>query len=83
MLLEQGQLEKDRILANAQKEADKIRRQAEITAEQELKKAQLLLRGEAVELASRLAEAILKERIDAKDHDRLIEDYIQTVGKTA
>jgi F-type H+-transporting ATPase subunit b len=83
MLLEQGRVEKERILVNAQKEADRIRRQAELTAEQEYKQAQHLLRREAVDLAARLAEAILKERIEPKDHDRLIRDYVETVGKTA
>lgn len=83
MLLEQGRLEKERILANAQKEAEKIRKQAQLTAEQELKKAQSMLRKEAVELAARIAEALLKERIDPKDHERLIRQYVESVGKTA
>lgn len=83
MLLEQGRLEKERILANAQKEAEKIRKQAQMTAEQELKKAQSTLRKEAVELATRIAEALLKERIDPKDHERLIQEYVHSVGKTA
>jgi F-type H+-transporting ATPase subunit b len=83
MLVEQGRAEKERILAHAQKEAEKIRRQAEITAEQEFKKAQLVLRREAAELAARIAGTILKERIDAKDHERLIKDYVETMGKSA
>ncbi len=83
MLLEQGRVEKERILANARKEAEKIRKQAELTAEQEFKKAQSVLRKEAVELAARIAEALLKERIDPKDHERLIQQYLQSVGKTA
>ncbi len=83
MLLEQGRVEKERILANAQKEADRIRRQAELTAAQEYKQAQHVLRKEAVDLATGLAAAILKERIDPKDHDRLIKEYVETVGKTA
>jgi len=83
MLLDQGRVEQERILLHAQKEAEKIRRQAAITAEQEFKKAQLLLRSEAAELAARIAETILKERIEAADHDRLIQDYVETVGKSA
>jgi F-type H+-transporting ATPase subunit b len=83
MLLEQGRLEKERILANAQKEAEKIRKQAQLTAEQELKKARSMLRKEAVELAARIAEALLKERIDPRDHERLIQHYVESVGKTA
>lgn len=83
MLLEQGRQEKERILAHAHKEAEKIRKQAELTAEQELKKAKSLLRREAVELAARMAETILRQRIDSKDHERLIRQYVDSVGKMA
>lgn len=83
MLLEQGRQEKERILAHAHKEAEKIRKQAELTAEQELKKARSLLRREAVELAARIAETILRQRIDSKDHERLIRQYVDSVGKMA
>ncbi len=83
MLLDQGKAEKEKILANAEREAHKIRRQAEIAVEQEAKKAQLLLRKEAVELASQMAEALLRERIGPKDHDRILQEYVETLGKTA
>lgn len=82
MLVEQGQMEKDKILASAKQEAEKIRRDAEVTAEQELKKAYLLLRQEAVELASNLAETLLKDKIKEEDHERLLQDYLETLGKT-
>jgi F-type H+-transporting ATPase subunit b len=83
MLVEQGRVEKEKILTNARREAEKIRRQAELAVEQELKKAQQFLREEAVELATQLAEALLKERIESKDHERLITDYVESLGKTA
>jgi F-type H+-transporting ATPase subunit b len=83
MLIDQGKAEREKILANAQREAEKIRRQAEIMALQELKKAQYLLREEAVELAGSMAEAILRERIAPDDHESLIRDYVETLGKTA
>lgn len=83
MIIEQGHREKERILARARAEAEKIRRQAEIAAEQEFKKAQALLRREAVELATRLAETILRQRLTASDHKRLVDDYLENVGKMA
>ncbi len=83
MLVEQGRVEKEKILANARREAEKIRRQAGLAAEQELKQAQHLLRKEAVELASHLAEALLKDRIESKDQERMIADYVESLGKTA
>jgi F-type H+-transporting ATPase subunit b len=82
MLLDQGRREKEKILASAQAEAEKIRRQAEATAAQELKQAQHMLRGEAVELAARMAEGILRKGIGPKDHERLVQEYVDTVGKS-
>jgi|Deesub1362A_J573_1020465.scaffolds.fasta_scaffold00186_41 F-type H+-transporting ATPase subunit b len=83
MLIDQGRTEKEKILVNAQKEAERIRRQAELTAEQELKKAKQLLREEAVMLAAQMAEELLKQRIEPKDHTSLIQDYVKRLGKAA
>ncbi len=81
MIIEQGKQEKERILARAHKEAERIIKQAELAAEQELKKAYSSIRLEAVEMAAAIAEAILKDKIDSKDHKRLIEQYVENVGK--
>jgi len=81
MIIEQGRQEKERILARAHKEAERIIKQAELAAEQELKKAYSSIRLEAVEMAAAIAEAILKDKIDSKDHKRLIEQYVENVGK--
>ena len=83
MLIDQGRAEKNKIIANAEKEADKIRRQAELTTEQELKKAKIQLRQEAVEMAAQMASTILTERIGDKDQEALIDNYLETLGKTA
>lgn len=81
ILVEQGQVEKEKIIANAKEEAEKIRREAEITASQEFKKAQVLLRQEAVELAANFAETLLRDKVDEKDHERLLQEYLNTLGK--
>jgi len=81
MIIEQGKQEKERILARAHEEAERIIKQAELAAEQELKKAYSSIRLEAVEMAAAIAEAILKDKIDSKDHKRLIEQYVENVGK--
>jgi F-type H+-transporting ATPase subunit b len=83
MLIDQGKAEKEKILANAQREGERIRQQSEITAQQEIKKAQHLLRQEAVELAASMAETMLKERIQPKDHEILIDDYLEKLEKGA
>ena len=81
MLAEQGAAEKKKILENAQHEAERIKQQARFMADQEVKKAQAILRKEAVELAANMAEALLKEKITERDHKRLIDEYIEKVVK--
>ncbi len=81
MLAEQGASEKKKILENAQHEAERIKQQARFMADQEVKKAQAILRKEAVELAANMAEALLKEKITERDHKRLIDEYIEKVVK--
>lgn len=81
MLVEQGEVEKQKILTNAKLEAEKIRHDTELAAAQELKKAHLLLRKEAVDLATNLAETILKDGIKENDHERLMQEYFDTLGK--
>ncbi len=81
MLAEQGDAEKKKILENARQEAARIKQQARFMADQEIKKAQVLLRKEAVELAAKTAEALLKEKITERDHKRLIDEYVEKVVK--
>jgi F-type H+-transporting ATPase subunit b len=83
ILVEQGQVEKEKLIASAKEEAEKIRREAEITASQEFKKAQVLLRKEAVELAANLAETLLRDKVSEKDHERLLQEYLNTLEKTS
>ncbi len=82
MLAEQGAAEKKKILENAQIEAERMKQQAQFMADQEVKKAKLMLRKEAVALAANMAEALLKEKITETDHKKLIDEYIEKVVNT-
>ena len=53
---------------------------AKMTAEQEVRKARILLKNEAVELAMTMAEALIKEKINDHDRKRIVEDYLVKVG---
>ncbi len=53
---------------------------AKMTAEQEVRKARILLKNEAVELAMTMAEALIKEKINDQDRKRIVEDYLVKVG---
>lgn len=72
-------LEKERIIAEANVTAAKIREQAQNAANQEVLKARAELREEAARLAVQLAEQSLKQNIRKDDQDRLVNDYLTKV----
>lgn len=75
----EGELEKQRIIAEAKATADKIKEQARQTAEQEVLKAKAELREEAARLAVQLAAQSLKENLKQDDQDRLVKEYLSKV----
>jgi F-type H+-transporting ATPase subunit b len=77
----EGELERERILANAREMAQKITAEAEKTAESEILRARTELRQEASRLAIALAEELLKKQINAGDQQRLVDEYVSKVGE--
>jgi F-type H+-transporting ATPase subunit b len=75
----EGELEKERIIAEAKVSALKIKEQAEQTAAREVLKARAELRGEAARLAVQLAEQNLKEKVGSDDQNRLVGEYLTKV----
>ncbi len=67
----------DKARIDAQKLVD--RAQAEI--EQDIEKAKLAYRDNLVELSSMMTEKILKEKIDAKEHERLVDRFIKELER--
>jgi len=78
---QEGEQERERILANAQEMAVKIQQEAEKSAATAVAKARLELRQEASKLAVTLAEELLKKDFTEADHVRLVEEYMQKVGE--
>ena len=76
----EGELEKQKIIANAKEMAIKIEQDAEKTAELEIAKARTELQREAVQLAVGVAEELLKKNFTKEDDTRLIDEYMQKVG---
>lgn len=76
---QEGELEKERIIAEAKVTAEKIREQAAATASQEVFKARVALREEAASLAVQMAEQSLRETMKKDDQDRLVNDYLTKV----
>ena len=71
--------EGEAILAHAPAAAERIHRDAAASAAQELRRAQAELRAEAAELATRMAEQILEEKLANFDRERLVDEFITRV----
>lgn len=68
--------EKSRILEEAEVAAKRIKEQAAASANQEIERARTELREEAAKLSVQLAAHSLKERVEAGDQDRFINEFI-------
>ena len=81
MIRAQGQTEKEKIIEDARKAAEKMKEDTQARMEQEFNRAKSELRVEAVQLSVRMAEEILKRNITAEDHDNMVRDYLDKVVK--
>jgi F-type H+-transporting ATPase subunit b len=78
---ERAEAERASLLADARAAADRIRAAAANAVEHELRRARAGLREEASKLAIELASGILNEKVTAQDRDRLIDEFIERVGR--
>jgi F-type H+-transporting ATPase subunit b len=79
MIQAQGLAEKERIIADARKAAEKMKEDTQARMEQEFHKASHELRTEAVRLSAQMAEELLRKHIRAEDHEVIVKDYIEKV----
>ena len=79
MIRKQGLAEKERIIADAARAAEKMKDDARKRMDQEMKTARHDLREEAVRLSVQMAQEILRENITATDHGAMVGDYIDKV----
>lgn len=75
------EVERKRILKEAEEKATRLRRDAEFRVDQELKQAQRDLLLDAVDGSVGAADELLKSRIQAADQERLANDYLESLGK--
>jgi F-type H+-transporting ATPase subunit b len=75
--------ERSRILAEARASADRIRQDATAAVDQELRRAQAVLREEAADLAVELAGNLLRDKINEADRERLLDEFISSVEQSA
>jgi F-type H+-transporting ATPase subunit b len=81
--LDQARAEAERVITDAQATAARIQRDAQAMIEQELRRSQAALRAEAGELTVRLAGDLLGRHITDADHERLLDEFIADVERSA
>jgi len=81
MIKAQGQAEKQKLIADAEKAAEKMKEDAKARMDQEMKKAGSQLRAEAVELSIKVAEDILKRNVSREDHEKMVKEYMDRMVK--
>jgi len=77
----EGLAEKEKIVAAARAKAQEILKQADLTIKREIEAAKQRLRNDVAEAATQKAQEILQKEIREKDQDRLVDDFVERVGK--
>jgi F-type H+-transporting ATPase subunit b len=77
--IRQGNEAKARIIDEAKKAAVKLEEQARRNIDHEFKQAKLELQQEILEKALEKSEEILKDKITAKDQEKLVDEYLDKV----
>ncbi len=75
-----AEAERERILRGAEETAARIRSQAELMVEQEVRRARLDLAREVTEIAAREAQSMLAGAIQDADQDRMIREFTEGHG---
>lgn len=76
----QGEVEKERIIADAERAAADMKRQAEMAIQHEVSAAKLMLREEVANQAVLMAEELIKKSLQSADQVKLVEEYLEKVG---
>lgn len=75
-----GEKDKQALIEEGRKIAREIQEQVKIGADIEVQKAKADLAVEASRLAVDLAEGKIKDTITSQDHERIVKDYITSMG---
>jgi F-type H+-transporting ATPase subunit b len=78
--VKQGEVEKTRIIEEANRAAGDIQRQADMAIQHELAEAKLILRSEVARQAVQMAEDLIKQNLQEADQVKMVEDYLEKVG---
>jgi F-type H+-transporting ATPase subunit b len=78
----EGEMEKGKLLSEAQTLATKIRGDARFLADQEAKTARQKIREEMASQAEAAARQLVQKNISPADHGRLAQEFLQSIGST-
>lgn len=76
----QAELEREKILAEANRAASDIKRKAELSVKYEFSQAKKALREEIAEQAAQMAEALVVKNFTEADQSKLVSEYLEKVG---
>ncbi|MBU0680444.1 MAG: ATP synthase F0 subunit B [Proteobacteria bacterium] len=79
----QGEVEKERIIAEANEAASQIKRQAELSVANAVAEAKVKLKREVADQAAVMAQEIIKKNLQPADQIALVEGYLAKVGGVA
>jgi F-type H+-transporting ATPase subunit b len=79
----QGEVEKERIIAEANAAAEQIKRQAESAVVNAVAEAKINLKNEVADQAAVMAEELIKNNLTAEDQNNLVGAYLAKVGGAA
>jgi F-type H+-transporting ATPase subunit b len=75
----QGELEKERIIEEANRSAEGIKKQAELAVQHQFAEAKQRLREEIADQAAAMAEEITRKSLQKADQIKLLEEYLSKV----
>lgn len=78
-MIQAGEAERDRIIAEAETRAARMRRDAQFLIDQQMKQLEADLTREAIEAAVKSAEQLLTGQTSAADQERLAKSYLSDV----
>ncbi|MEN8182578.1 MAG: F0F1 ATP synthase subunit B [Myxococcota bacterium] len=76
-----AEAERERILADARASAERVRQDAAAAVDQEVRRARAVLREEAADLSVDLAERMLRDQVRDEDRTRLLDEFVERVGR--
>lgn len=76
----QAEIEKVKIIERAEKAAEDIKRQAQMTVANEVIAARRMLKNEIADKAAVMAEALILKNLTEDDQVKIVEDYLDKVG---